>query len=114
MICELEIGTIAFGTLKNYLNFVEASETDTNKSRWEVSGFWTKFLGEVEKLKLTIAKEKRTLKQIKDWIIRQVGPSLALLSLDKALHIDLEEICRITLFAMNRLTTRHYQMVLAT
>lgn len=114
LICELEIGTIAFGALKNYLNFVDPSETDTNKSRWEVSNFWTKFLGEVEKLKLTIAKEKRTLKQIKDWIIRQVAPSLALLSLDKTLKLDLEEICKITMFAKNRLTTRHYQMVLST
>lgn len=58
MICELNIGTIAFGILKNYLSFVEPSETDKNKSRWRVSNFWTKFLGEVEKLKLTIAKEK--------------------------------------------------------
>jgi len=114
IISDLEIGGIVFGILKHYLNFVDKNLNDSNKSRWEVSVFWRKFLGEVEKIKLTTAKQKRTIKQIKDWIIRQVAPSLALLSLDKAFRIDLEEICQIILFAKNRLTKRHYQMVLNT
>lgn len=110
---ESDVGKIAFGILKNYLNFVDPSATDQNKSRWQVSDFWTKFLGEVEKLKLTTEKKKRTLKQVKDWIVRQVAPSLALLSLDKNLIANLEQVCEITMLAMNRLKKSHYQMVLA-
>jgi phage replication initiation protein len=112
IISQLEIGSVVFGILKHYLNFVDKNMKDSNKSRWEVSAFWQKFLGEVEKVKLTTAKQKRTIKQVKDWIIRQVAPSLALLSLDKTFRVDLEEIVQIILFAKNRLTKRHYQMVL--
>lgn len=110
---ESEVGKIAFGILKNYINFVEHSDTDSRKCRWQTSNFWTKFLGEVEKLKLTTEKQKRTIKQVKDWIVRQVAPSLALLSLDKNLKANLEQVCEITMLAMNRLKKSHYQMVLA-
>jgi phage replication initiation protein len=109
----LELGPVLFGILKNYLNFVEPSAKDKNKSRWEISEFWQKFLGEVEKLQLTTEKIQRTIKRIKDWIIKQVAPSLALISMDKQMKMDLVEIAEIILFAKNRLKRRHYQILQA-
>lgn len=109
----LELGGIVYGTLKNYLNFVEASKTDSNKSRWPVSEFWQKFLGIVEELKLTISKKVKTVKQVREWIVRQVAPSLALLSLDKDLNVNMEEIFDLTLLAVQRLTKRHLAMIQA-
>lgn len=109
----LAVGAVASGVLANYLNFVEPSETDSNKSRWLVSDFWAKFLGAVEKLKLSVEKKQRTLKQVKDWIIKQVAPSLALLSLQKDFKVNLTQICQIALFGMNRLQKRHYQILQA-
>lgn len=113
ILAGLELGPVVFGILKNYLNFVEPSGTDSNKSRWQGSSFWQKFLGEVEKLKLTTQKLQRTLKRIKDWIIKQVAPSLAILSMDKNLQVNLEELIEIILFDRNRLKKRHYQLLLS-
>lgn len=103
LLTDLSMGEVVFGVLKNYLNFVNPSLTDSNKSRWPISEFWQKFLGIVEKLTLTTSKQKRTIKQIKEWIIRQVAPSLALLSLEKDMKLNLTQICEIAVFAVNRL-----------
>lgn len=109
----LPLGQVMCGVLSRYLSFVEPSETDSNKSRWKVSEFWQQFLGDVEKLKLTIQKIQRTVKQIKDWVIRQVAPSLALMSMDKHLQIDLQELAEIVIFARNRLNKRHFAILQA-
>lgn len=107
----LPVGEITFGILRHYLNFVDPSLTDSNKSRWPVSAFWEKFLGCVEELGLTIAKQKRTIKQVREWIIRQVAPSLALLSLDKTLKVNLEDVVKIILLARHRLRKKHYALL---
>ncbi|ODA38729.1 hypothetical protein DSBG_4500 [Desulfosporosinus sp. BG] len=111
---DIKMGEVVFGVLKNYLNFVDPSNTDTNKSRWEISPFWQKFLGNIEELKLTTEKIQNTIKRIKNWIIKQVAPSLALLSMDKNLKVNLEELVEIILFAKNRLKKRHYALLQAT
>ncbi|ODA41069.1 replication initiation factor domain-containing protein [Desulfosporosinus sp. BG] len=113
ILANIELGEVAFGILKNYLNFVEPSTTDSNKSRWDISPFWQEFLGEVEKLKLTTEKIQNTIKRVKNWIIKQVAPSLALLSMDKDFKVNLEELVEIILFAKNRLKKRHYAMLQA-
>ncbi|HCT30890.1 MAG TPA: hypothetical protein DIW31_09185 [Bacteroidales bacterium] len=113
ILADIKIGEVVFGVLKNYLNFVEPSNTDINKSRWEITPFWQKFLGNIEELKLTTEKMQNTIKRIKNWIIKQVAPSLALLSLDKELKVNLEELVEIILFAKSRLKKRHYAMLQA-
>ncbi|MDQ7095000.1 replication initiation factor domain-containing protein [Desulfosporosinus sp. PR] len=113
ILADLPLGQVVFGVLKNYLNFVEPSLTDSNKSRWEISSFWLVFLGSVEALKLTTEKVQTSLKKIKNWVIKQVAPSLALLSLDKNLNVNLEELVEIILFARNRLKKRHYALLQA-
>lgn len=46
------LGELAAGILNQYIRFVEPS-TDSNKARWPASEFWTKYLSDVEKVKLT-------------------------------------------------------------
>lgn len=73
------LGNIVFGILKRYVNFVEKDDGDSNRSRWAVSDWWSRFIGDVDRVKLTIAKGKKTINQVAFWIERQVAPSLALL-----------------------------------
>jgi phage replication initiation protein len=73
-----DLGKLTAGVLKRYLNFVEPSN-DSNKSRWDVSEWWNKFLGDVEKVKLSVKKIQRTLAEVTMWVERQVSPSLALM-----------------------------------
>lgn len=47
-----------------------------NNARW-----WLKFLGEVGKLHLSVAIPDKTLKETQEWIVKQVSPSLAMLSI---------------------------------
>jgi len=71
------LGRLVAGVLKRYLNFIEPCG-DSNKSRWDVSDWWNNYLGNVEKIKLTIKKVQKTMAEVTSWIERQVAPSLAL------------------------------------
>ncbi|NLK93384.1 MAG: replication initiation factor domain-containing protein, partial [Bacteroidales bacterium] len=56
---KLELGEMAKRVINNYLKFVDANEFDTNRSRWNTSQFWTRFIDTLEKLKLTKQKPKK-------------------------------------------------------
>lgn len=77
------IGDFIKGVLSNYINFLSRvpNQTDTNKSRWEVAPKWRKFLGDVEKLKLTQVAPQKTILRTKDWIDKSVVQSLEMLAL---------------------------------
>lgn len=72
------LGQIALGVLSRCINFVDRS-LDANKSRWAVCSWWTSFLGEVEKVRLSVEKVLKTIEEKADWIERQVAPVLSLL-----------------------------------
>lgn len=72
------LGQLIAGVLRRYLNFIEPSN-DSNKSRWDISNWWDIFLGDAEKVKLSVKKIQRTLSEVTMWIERQVSPSLALM-----------------------------------
>jgi DNA relaxase NicK len=66
--------------LRHYLDFKEPSEGDSNKSRWETVSWWSSFLEECEKVRLSVKKvATRTIETVKEWLYRQAAPSLALL-----------------------------------
>lgn len=48
------------GVLSNYLQFRTRSK-DKNKSRWPIWKKWQKFIGEVEKIKLTVSEREKNL-----------------------------------------------------
>lgn len=103
-----ELGAIAAGVLKNYVAFVEPSG-DSNKSRWSVTPWWSNFLGEIERIKLSGQKVERTIEQVKDWVKKQVAPSLALLF--KHWSGDYDEFEKLILQGERRLTPRHIAML---
>lgn len=73
------LGRIISGVLKNYVNFLERSE-DSNKGRWPVCSWWDKFLGDVEKLRLSVQKAVQTIKKKIEWLKKSVATSFALVN----------------------------------
>lgn len=64
---SLDLGYYAKSILNNYLNFVDETD-DTNKARWPVSKFWSKFLGCVDKLKLNKQDKYLDITNKRKWI----------------------------------------------
>lgn len=69
-------GNLIMGILGNYLNFVDKQE-DSNKARWPICEWWTDYLQNVEKLRLALTAPDKTIDQKREWIDRQVNPTLA-------------------------------------
>ncbi|NLK93374.1 MAG: replication initiation factor domain-containing protein, partial [Bacteroidales bacterium] len=92
-----------------YLKFVDANEFDTNRSRWNTSQFWTRFIDTLEKLKLTKQKPKKKLEDVYNWLERNVAPSLAMIV--KASLGDLTEIDKLIINNAHRLTKKHESMI---
>lgn len=70
------IGEIAAGVLKNYIRFLVPNKKDKNKSRWKTAPFWKNFLGDVEKVKLTMGTQEYTIDKAKRWLEHSVSPTL--------------------------------------
>ncbi len=70
------IGTVIRETLNNYLRFTELG-TDSNKSRWKTAAWWNTFIAEAGKLQLTVPKSERSIEDMKDWVEKQISPTLA-------------------------------------
>lgn len=71
-----DLGSYICGILRNYLTF-KVKGTDKNRSRWNDCGWWLKFLGNAEKLKLTEVHPYPSIIRKKNWIDTQVVSSLA-------------------------------------
>lgn len=70
------IGSIASGVLRNYIRFLVPDKNDSNKSRWKTAPFWDKFLGDTEKIKLTMNSPDYTIEKAKNWLKHSVAPTL--------------------------------------
>lgn len=81
-------GRAITGVLREFLEFKDASDTDSNRSRWPVSAWWLAFLGAAAKCKLAMAPAERTCEKVSNWIDKQVLPALALLSLAPGWGLD--------------------------
>jgi len=67
------------GLFRNYLEFKGCRTGDSNRTRWPIAGWWAAFLSFAEKVRLSLPAPSRTLETVKNWVTRQVAPSLALL-----------------------------------
>lgn len=86
---------------RNTTNRARDIKDKKNNARW-----WLKFLGEVGKLHLSVAMPDKTLDDTKDWIEKQVAPSLAMLHLYKPdAYGDL--IKSLTAIGLNRMKKAH-------
>lgn len=84
-----DLGDIVTSVLKNYLNFLIPDKTDTNKARWKVCKWWDDFLGDVQRLKLTMVAPDRTIESATSWINKQVAPTLGMLFVASGSDMDL-------------------------
>lgn len=66
------------GLIRGYLEFKEPGQAE-QRTRWSIAGWWARFLGYAEKLRLVLPSPVRTLETVRAWVERQVAPSLALL-----------------------------------
>lgn len=71
-------GELAKGLFANYLNFRTPTKSDTNKSRWPICRWWTRFLGDCEKVKLSQVPPELSVLRTKSWLDHQVATSLAM------------------------------------
>lgn len=92
------------GVLNNYMRFANRSK-DENRSRWKTWAKWKKFIGEVEKIKLTHSEPEKDLIDTYLWLDKQASPSLAMMV--KA-GIDLNEF---VLSGESRLTEIHLKKI---
>lgn len=74
----LEAGTLCAGVLKKYINFLDPNHHDSNKSRRRVADWWSCFLGEVEKVRLSVPKGLKTIREKMDHTTLQYAPSFAM------------------------------------
>jgi len=80
-----KLGDVVTGILKNYINFrragyVSGKKTgDTNRSRWDSAKFWLDFLGDVDKLPLTLKPSEVTIEKKYDWFDYGVKKTWAML-----------------------------------
>lgn len=64
------------GIIRQYLNFCNPGG-DSNKARWPVCSWWDDYLGDAVKLRLAEKAPDKTIERKKEWIDRQVSPTLA-------------------------------------
>lgn len=105
---EKPLGEVLRGTLKQYLRFLLPS-TDKNKARWPTAEWWDQLLENVQKLKLTIKKEAKTIEDMIAWIEKQIAPTMA--TVVKAQCGDLEWVRSVLVEGSKRLSQRHLDAI---
>ena len=66
------------GVIRGYIEFKTPNPSDSNKRRWDVVSWWSRFLDGCEKARLSLQEQvKRTVESVMAWLDRSVGPSLA-------------------------------------
>lgn len=71
----MDVGSLCFGILSNYLRIIVLD--DSNKSRCSTDETWAAFLGEVKEIRLFMVQAPPTLMDKKEWVIKQVAPTIA-------------------------------------
>jgi phage replication initiation protein len=80
---------------------------DSNVSRWLPSSWWLDFLERASKARIVVASEERTLEDVKQWVEKQVAPSLFVL----AATIGHDELFEIVGDGSGRLSERQVNMI---
>lgn len=111
---DFNIGELISGILKNYINFLNPKRNkdgsiDKNKSRWPVSDFWLKFLGDIAPIKLSQAAPDKTIETTFNWFENSITPSMA--ALMEAFDYDVELLNHWIIEGKDRLTGRHKDMI---
>ena len=74
---EMSIGEKYAGILLNYLRFVKASATESNKSRWVTEKWYQKFLGDCKRISLYTKKDvDYNMSRLEHYLQHQCGNSI--------------------------------------
>lgn len=78
IVSGLDIGTVFSGVLRNYIQFREPDETDSNKSRWPLADYWAEFLDNVVPLTLWVDPGcEYNLTKLQRFVIDQAGNAIS-------------------------------------
>lgn len=70
----MPVGTVFVGVLRNYLQFRDPVEQDSNKSRWPIAEYWAKFLDDAAPLTLWVNPgTEYNLHRLQRFVIDQAG-----------------------------------------
>ena len=70
----VDVGSLVFGILSNYFRIIVFD--DSNKSRCSIDEKWKQFLDEVSKINLFVMQEPPTLQDKKEWVMKQIAPTI--------------------------------------
>lgn len=105
---EAEIGELFSSILNNYMRIVKPNPDDKNKSRWKVQNYWKNIINTTAKLSLSTKPESKTLDDKRNWLIKQVAPSMAMVLLkDGNYQFMIEE----TEKGKKRLKEKHFKII---
>ena len=82
----MSVSEVAVGILSNYLCIINLD--NPRKDRCTVSEKWEQFIAGISKLSLYRPQETKTIDDTKNWLFRQVAPSLAMVVLADGGSID--------------------------
>lgn len=90
---EDAIREIFLGIIKNYLRYVVPVGTDSNKRRWEMTDYWSRFVGAAERVQLyeNLGLEYN-LGNLKDFVIKQAGNAIATYIEIKGLDVFIKDL----------------------
>lgn len=73
----MDVGEAFAGVLLNYLRYVEPDEDDSNKSRWQTTGYWYDLIGDVSRIKIfTVPGGAYNLERCKHYVFEMAGNAI--------------------------------------
>lgn len=108
-ITKENVGYLTITILNNYFRIVEPSSTDTNKRRWKTAEYWSNIVETTEKTQLSVDTDVTTLEEMKEWIEKQIAPSIATIVMADGGSTDFlyEQIE----LGIKRLKSKHYALI---
>ncbi|HZW68992.1 MAG TPA: replication initiation factor domain-containing protein [Pseudogracilibacillus sp.] len=106
-----DIGLLLKGTLKNYIRFLQKPKksNDMRKRRWKTAPWYEKLLGDVEKLKLTVKPAEKSIEDMKEWINKQISPTIA--AIMTANEGEIDWLYDLIINGSTRLKAKHKQAI---
>src|SRR5690625_64285 len=105
------IGRLLRGTLKNYIRFLQKprKSKDMRKRKWKTIPWYERLLGDIEKLKLTVKPADKSIEDMKEWINKQISPTIA--AIMAANEGETDWLYDLIINGSTRLKTKHKQAI---
>lgn len=83
---QIALGYVASGKdsrelVASAVDFRLPDADDSNRTRWQRLDWWERWLGSLNGLSFVVAKVSVTVERLYSWVVDQVGPTLAMLSM---------------------------------